>query len=113
MSTASFITMAGPLEPSDLKPPTEDDVLFTSYIPPARDAIHMPIHVLYMVLATIIIVMTLYAIIGHLIKDLLHDFAGLFLYLYSLCFRLHILKNIGAKIMGLSPNAIFANDPLT
>ncbi|KAK3513215.1 hypothetical protein QTP70_009739 [Hemibagrus guttatus] len=68
--------MAGPLEPSDLKPPSEDEVFFESYIPPARDAVHMPIHVLYMVLATIIIVMTLYAIIGHLIKDLLHDLAG-------------------------------------
>ncbi|TSQ01593.1 Myomegalin [Bagarius yarrelli] len=61
--------------PSDLQPPTDDEVFFENYIPPARDAIHMPIHVLYMVLATIIIIMTLYAIIGHLIKDLLHDLA--------------------------------------
>lgn len=68
--------MAGPLEPLDLKPPNEDEVFFKTYIPPARDAIHMPIHVFYMVLASIVIVMTLYAIIGHLIKDLLHDLAG-------------------------------------
>lgn len=68
--------MAGPAEPSDLMPPKEDEVFFKSYIPPARDAIHMPIHVLYMVLAGIVILMTLYAIIGHLIKDLLHDLAG-------------------------------------
>lgn len=76
ISTPSFNTMAGPLEPSDLNPPNEDEVYFKNYIPPARDAIHMPIHVLYMVLASVVIVMTLYAIIGHLIKDLLHDLAG-------------------------------------
>ncbi|XP_072525548.1 uncharacterized protein [Salminus brasiliensis] len=71
--------MAGhsPLEPAVLQPPVEDEVFFESYIPPARDAIHMPIHVLYMLLATIVILMTLYAIIGHLIKDLIHDLADL------------------------------------
>ncbi|KAL7851052.1 hypothetical protein AOLI_G00214080 [Acnodon oligacanthus] len=67
--------MAGPHEPSVLKPPGEDEVFFKNYIPPARDAIHMPIHVFYMLLATIVIIMTLYAIIGHLIKDLIHDLA--------------------------------------
>lgn len=76
ISTPSFNTMAGPLEPSDLNPPSEDEVYFKNYIPPARDAIHMPIHVLYMVLASVVIFMTLYAIIGHLMKDLLHDLAG-------------------------------------
>ncbi|KAG9278236.1 small integral membrane protein 44 [Astyanax mexicanus] len=58
-------------------PPVENEVFFESYIPPARDAIHLPIHVLYMLLATIVIFMTLYAIIGHLIKDLIHDVADL------------------------------------
>lgn len=68
--------MAGPLEPPLLPPSGEEEVFFKNYIPPARDAIHLPIHVFYIILASIIIVMTLYAIIGHLIKDLIHDLAG-------------------------------------
>ncbi|KAK1790818.1 hypothetical protein P4O66_014667 [Electrophorus voltai] len=67
--------MAGPREPSSRKPPGQDEVFFKTYVPPARDAIHLPIHALYMLLATVVIVMTLYAIIGHLIKDLIHDLA--------------------------------------
>lgn len=54
----------------------EEEVFFKTYIPPARDAIHLPIHVFYIILASIVIVMTLYAIIGHLMKDLMHDLAG-------------------------------------
>lgn len=68
--------MADPLQPLDLQSPADDDVFFKNYVPPARDAIHLPIHVLYMLIATVVILMTLYAIIGHLIKDLIHDFAG-------------------------------------
>lgn len=64
----------------------EDDgaVLFESYIPPSRDAIHLPTYVLYLLMAIFILLSVLYAIIGHLIKDLIHDCAGLFLYLQLL-----------------------------
>lgn len=69
--------MSAPREPPLLPPAGEEEqVYFQSYVPPARDAIHLPIHVFYMILASIIIVATLYAIIGHLIKDLMHDLAG-------------------------------------
>lgn len=56
-------------------------VIFESYIPPSRDAIHLPTYVLYLLIAVLIVVGVLYAIIGHLIKDLIHDCAGLLLYL--------------------------------
>ncbi|KAK9980383.1 hypothetical protein ABG768_013748 [Culter alburnus] len=62
-------------KPPPLPPAEEEEVFFKTYIPPARDAIHLPIHVFYIILASIVIVMTLYAIIGHLMKDLLHDLA--------------------------------------
>ncbi|KAF4117947.1 uncharacterized protein LOC131554064 [Onychostoma macrolepis] len=67
--------MAGPLEPTNPNPSAEEEVFFKNYIPPARDAIHLPIHIFYIILASIVIVATLYAIIGHLIKDLIHDLA--------------------------------------
>lgn len=50
-------------------------VFFESYVPPARDAIHLPTYVLYLLMAVFIVLSVLYAIIGHLIKDLIHDFA--------------------------------------
>lgn len=51
-------------------------VFFESYKPPSRDAIHLPTYVLYLIMAVFILLGVLYAIIGHLIKDLCHDFAG-------------------------------------
>ncbi|KAJ3595449.1 hypothetical protein NHX12_004752 [Muraenolepis orangiensis] len=55
----------------------EDDgtVYFETYVPPARDAIYLPNHVLYLLMGTFMVLSVLYAIIGHLIKDLIHDFA--------------------------------------
>lgn len=55
----------------------EDDgtVLFESYIPPSRDAINLPIYVLYLIMAFFVVLGVLYAIIGHLIMDLVHDVA--------------------------------------
>lgn len=50
-------------------------VFFESYIPPSRDAIHLPTYVLYLLMAISILLSVLYAIIGHLIKDLIHDCA--------------------------------------
>ncbi|TNN67839.1 hypothetical protein EYF80_021993 [Liparis tanakae] len=55
----------------------EDDgtVLFESYIPPSRDAINLPTYVLYLIMAFFVVLGVLYAIIGHLIMDLVHDVA--------------------------------------
>lgn len=56
----------------------EDDgtLYFETYVPPARDAIYLPKHVMYMLMGAFMVVGVLYAIIGHLIKDLIHDIAG-------------------------------------
>lgn len=59
-------------------------VFFESYVPPSRDAVYLPTYVLYLLIAVFIVLSVLYAIIGHLIKDLIHDFAGLLLLLLML-----------------------------
>uniref|UniRef100_A0A096LUG0 Uncharacterized protein n=1 Tax=Poecilia formosa TaxID=48698 RepID=A0A096LUG0_POEFO len=48
---------------------------FVDYIPPARDAITLPRSVVYVLVGAMLIVMATYAIVGHLIKDLMHDLA--------------------------------------
>lgn len=51
-------------------------MLFETYIPPSRDAVYLPTYALYLLIAVTVLLGVLYAIIGHLIKDLIHDFAG-------------------------------------
>lgn len=71
-------TMDVPPERLNIRYRDEDGtVLYESYIPPSRDAVHLPNYVIYLLIAVSIVVSVLYAIIGHLIKDLIHDFAGL------------------------------------
>eukprot|EP00062_Callorhinchus_milii_P013490 gi/632961656/ref/XP_007896881.1/ PREDICTED: uncharacterized protein LOC103181910 [Callorhinchus milii] len=53
----------------------EEEIVYIDYKPPSRDAIHLPKHVIYLLLAGLIVVAVAYAIVGHLIKDLVHDFA--------------------------------------
>lgn len=53
-----------------------EEILFESYIPPSRDAITLPNYIIYLLLASSGALIALYAIIRHLIKDLLHDLAG-------------------------------------
>lgn len=57
-------------------PPEEDGVLYVDYKPPALDSIRLPRYVLYLVMAATLVLVVAYAIVGHLIKDLVHDFAG-------------------------------------
>ncbi|XP_014115582.1 PREDICTED: small integral membrane protein 24 isoform X1 [Pseudopodoces humilis] len=56
-------------------PPEEDGVLFVDYKPPALDSIRLPRYVLYLMMAATLVLVVAYAIVGHLIKDLVHDFA--------------------------------------
>lgn len=56
--------------------PKEDGVLYVDYKPPALDSIRLPHYVLYLVMAATLVLVVAYAIVGHLIKDLVHDFAG-------------------------------------
>ncbi|XP_048143784.1 small integral membrane protein 44 [Corvus hawaiiensis] len=56
-------------------PPEEDGVLYVDYKPPALDSIRLPRYVLYLMMAAALVLVVAYAIVGHLIKDLVHDFA--------------------------------------
>lgn len=57
-------------------PPEEDGLLYVDYKPPALDSIRLPRYVLYLMMAATLVLVVAYAIVGHLIKDLVHDFAG-------------------------------------
>ncbi|RXN22793.1 small integral membrane 24 isoform X1 [Labeo rohita] len=48
---------------------------FVEYRPPARDSISVPPHVLYVTVGLVLVVVATYAIVGHLIDDLLRDLA--------------------------------------
>lgn len=54
----------------------EQEAYFLDYIPPARDAITLPRNVVYVLAGVALIIVATYAIVGHLIKDLMHDLAG-------------------------------------
>ncbi|KAF1395474.1 hypothetical protein PFLUV_G00011890 [Perca fluviatilis] len=50
-----------------------EEPLYTEYKPPSRDLIQLPKSVLYLVVAALVVVGVAYAIVGHLIKDLMLD----------------------------------------
>lgn len=54
----------------------EEEAYFVDYIPPARDAIPLPRSVVYVLVGVVLVVVATYAIVGHLITDLMHDLAG-------------------------------------
>lgn len=52
------------------------DPLYEEYKPPSRDLIQLPKSVFYVFIAVVVVVAVAYAIVGHLIKDLLLDITG-------------------------------------
>lgn len=56
---------------------SESDLLFTDNRPPARDSMPLPKAVLYLVMAALVVVAVAYAIVGHLVKDVVNDFVGM------------------------------------
>lgn len=54
----------------------QEEAYFVDYIPPARDAITLPPNVVYILIGVVLVIVATYAIVGHLIKDLMHDLAG-------------------------------------
>lgn len=54
----------------------EEEAYFVDYIPPARDSITLPRNVVYVLVGVVLVLVATYAIVGHLIKDLMHDLAG-------------------------------------
>lgn len=63
----------GPITPgSSYRPWRKTISTLLAYVASSQDAFHMPPHVLYV----IVVVVSCYAILGHLINDLYHDLAG-------------------------------------
>lgn len=60
---------------------SESDLLYTDYRTPERDSIPLPKAVLYLVMAALVVVAVAYAIVGHLVKDVVNDFVGMWLLL--------------------------------
>ncbi|KAJ7332779.1 hypothetical protein JRQ81_014959 [Phrynocephalus forsythii] len=52
---------------------SDNEQLYKEYKPPPRDDIPLPKAVLYLLMAALVVVAVAYAIVGHLIKDLVHD----------------------------------------
>lgn len=55
---------------------SDEDPLYKQYKPPVKDLIVLPKGVLYLLMAALVVVGVAYAIVGHLIKDLAIDIAG-------------------------------------
>lgn len=55
---------------------SEDDLLYTDYRTPPRDSMPLPKAVLYLLMVALVVVVVAYAIVGHLLKDLVHEFVG-------------------------------------
>ncbi|KAM8930482.1 uncharacterized protein RCH25_006372 [Pelodytes ibericus] len=53
---------------------SEEDQLYKDYKPPPKEPVPLPKAVLYLLMAALVMVAVVYAIVGHLIKDLIHDF---------------------------------------
>lgn len=53
-----------------------EDPLYKQYKPPVKDLIVLPKAVIYLLMAALVVVGVAYAIVGHLIKDLAIDIAG-------------------------------------
>ncbi|XP_048035142.1 uncharacterized protein LOC125260699 [Megalobrama amblycephala] len=53
---------------------SESDLQYTDYRTPQRESIPLPKAVLYLVMAALVVVAVAYAIVGHLVKDLVHEF---------------------------------------
>lgn len=55
---------------------SENDLLYTDYKSSPRDSIPLPKAILYLVMAALVVVAVAYAIVGHQVKDLVHEFVG-------------------------------------
>lgn len=53
---------------------SESDLLYTDYRTNVRDSMPLPKAVLYLVMAALVVVAVAYAIVGHLVKDVVNDF---------------------------------------
>lgn len=56
---------------------SESDQMSPDYRTPARDSMPLPKAVLYLLMAALVVVAVAYAIVGHLLKDVVNDFVGM------------------------------------
>lgn len=56
---------------------SESDLLHTDYRTPARGSIPLPKAILYLLMAALVVVVVAYAIVGHLVKDVVNEFVGM------------------------------------
>ncbi|KAL8164571.1 UNVERIFIED_CONTAM: hypothetical protein K2H54_053625 [Gekko kuhli] len=63
----------------DDPPPPSNTPLYSDYQPPSLDFIHVPQAAIYMIMAAVVVVGVAYAIVGHLIQELVHDLADFLL----------------------------------
>ncbi|KAM8879165.1 uncharacterized protein AB9W97_014669 isoform 1-T1 [Spinachia spinachia] len=61
------------LQRSRCVPLVATEPLYKEYKPPPRDVIQLPKSILYLLVAALVVVAVAYAIVGHLIKDLMLD----------------------------------------
>lgn len=54
-----------------------DDLLYRQYKPAVKELIPLPKALVYLIMAILVVVGVAYAIVGHLIKDLAIDIAGI------------------------------------
>lgn len=54
----------------------DEEPLYKEYQPPPRDLVQLPKSILYLLMAALVVVAVAYAIVGHLIKDLMLDITG-------------------------------------
>lgn len=53
-----------------------EEPLYKEYRPVPKDLIQLPKSLLYLIMAALVVVAVAYAIVGHLIKDLMLDITG-------------------------------------
>lgn len=53
---------------------SDEEQLYKDYKPPPKEPVPLPKAVLYLLMAALIMVAVAYVIVGHFIKDLIHDF---------------------------------------
>ncbi|XP_058393562.1 small integral membrane protein 44 [Diceros bicornis minor] len=71
----SGVAVPGPVARAGMEGWSPTPPLYEEYRPPPLDAVRLPRHALYLLLAVLLVLAVAYAIVGHLVRDLAHDLA--------------------------------------
>lgn len=75
-----------------------EDPFYKQYKPVVKDLIPLPKAVLYLLMAALVVVGVAYAIVGHLIKDLAIDIAGMVFLISNSSDRLWVLIQVQSNL---------------